>query len=120
MSAPRPPAGLQAAGRKLWRDITGSYELLPDENRMLIAACRTADELERLHEALTDAPLEVPGSKGQMRPNPLFAEVRSHRLLYRQLLTAIGIGEAGEHPASKRSHAGRQLARQRWGIRGAA
>jgi hypothetical protein len=122
MSTRRAPNGLAAGGRKLWRDVLAGFELRPDEERMLIAACRTVDELARLERALKNAKPVVAGSKGQDRVNPLFGEVRAHRLALRQLLAAIGIEEAADdrHAGDVRSNAGRKLARQRWGHLGAA
>ena len=121
MAKRKAPAGLGAPGRKLWSEVTAAYDLRPDEERMLAAACRTATELDELEKALDKAPVVTEGSQGQVRPHPLFAEVRAHRLALRQLLVAVGIEEAGTGDAGvTRSHAGRQLARQRWGQRGAA
>lgn len=117
------PTGLKAAGTRLWRDVQAGYELRLDEERLLDAACRTLDELDALESALREAPdALVDGSKGQPRPHPLFAEVRAHRLVLRQLLTGIGLeeGEADQRVGAARSHAGRQLARKRWERRGAA
>lgn len=101
---------------RLWEAVLSTYTLREDERQALAAACRTLDELGRLEEALKDAPVVVLGSKGQERPNALFAEVRSHRLALRGLLAAVGLtdGEADRHAGAARSMAGRQLARQRW------
>ncbi len=122
MKPPKAPVGLGSAGRRLWRDVRGAYELRPDEQRMLTAACRTADELEQLEAALKEAEPVTAGSKGQARPHPLYAEVRAHRLTLRQLLVAVGLEEAdaGHNEGTARSHAGRQLARKRWDQRGTA
>lgn len=119
---PRAPAGLGAPGRTLWRAVTDGYTLREDERQALVAACRTLDELARLEAALKDAPVVVAGSKGQERPNPLFAEVRSHRLALKALLASVGLtdAEADRHAGAARSSAGRKLARQRWDHRGAA
>ena len=113
---PTPP-GLDIAGARLWKAIRSEWRLRPDEEVLLLGACHTADELERLEAALADAPLMVEGSQGQLRANPLIAEARQHRLALRQLLGALGIAEAESDPAT-RSDAGRRLARQRWGTRG--
>ncbi len=115
MSAPKAPAGLGTAGAKLWREVTAAYELRPDEDRLLVAACRTLGELDKLERALAKAPAVIPGSKGQTRANPLFAEVRAHRLAFRQLIAGAGLDEfAGDQSGASRSHAGRQLAKKRW------
>lgn len=120
MAADGVPAGLNAGGRSLWFDVTAAYELRPDERRLLEAAARTLDETAKLERALKRAPATVPGSKGQDRPNPLYAEVRSHRIALKQLLVAVGLEEDDASAGAERSHAGRKLARQRWSSRGAA
>jgi hypothetical protein len=118
---PGPPPGLDEAGQLLWREVRGRWDLRPDEDRLLAAACSTLDEIGRLEEALVDADLVVEGSKGQTRPHPLIAEVRAHRLALRQLLGSLGIeeaeGEAGTDHGEARSSAGRKLAGIRWGQR---
>lgn len=121
VAPPKAPADLEATGRELWRAIVAEYELRADELRLLTEACRTTDELERLRHALAASDPVVEGSKGQVRPHPLIAEIRAHRLALRGLLASIGIEDAdaeGGDEGAQRSAAGRALARQRWGRRG--
>jgi hypothetical protein len=110
---PAVPEGLGDIGAALWRDVRRDYVLRADEEVMLVSACRTLDELVRLEEKLGKSSLTVSGSKNQVRPHPLIAEVRAHRLALRQLLGALGIdeaqAEAGDH-GQARSAAGRKLA----------
>ncbi len=121
---PGPPSDLGTAGQELWGAVWAEWDLRSDEDRLLLAACRTVDELGRMEATLADADLVVEGSKGQVRPHPLIAEVRQHRLALRQLLRSLGIEDAegaeGSDAAAARSTAGRKLARQRWDRRGAA
>ena len=121
MTEPPTPPGLAAAGRRLWREITTEYALRVDEVELLDAACRTADEIDRIEAELATAPTMVAGSKGQERPHPLFAEVRQHRLVLSRLLAALQIPDADEGGrADARSTAGRQMAIARWRGRGSA
>ena len=46
------PRNLGARGRKLWREIAADHTLDAQQKIMLEEACRTADRLERLDEAL--------------------------------------------------------------------
>lgn len=116
------PDGLGDAGTTLWEEVTASYELLPDELRLLAAGCATLDELRTLEAALAGVEPVTAGSTGQERVHPLFAEVRAHRLALRTLLGSLGITEAEDsrHDGAAKSAAGRHLARQRWGQLGAA
>jgi hypothetical protein len=74
----RAPSGLGKGGRRLWRAIAnpGTYELRPDEVRVLEDACREVDLIDRLEDALAGEPLTVAGSQGQIVVHPLIVEVR--------------------------------------------
>jgi hypothetical protein len=84
---------------------------------MLEQAARTADELDRLEKAVRKLPeLVTTGSTGQLKPHPLLAEVRAHRLLLERLTGALNLPdddqEVGLRPGQK--HA-RRAAQGRWG-----
>jgi len=111
---PRAPNGLSTAGRRLWRAVLGGFELRPDECVLLEAACRLADETAALEAALKAAPATVPGSKGQQRPNPLYAEARAHRLALGRLLAQLGLADADDDAGARRSSAARRMALRRW------
>ena len=57
MTAPRMPTKLGASGKALWSSIIPAYDLRPDELRILIDACREADLIARLQDALESADL---------------------------------------------------------------
>jgi hypothetical protein len=105
------PLGLGLAGKRLWRRVVALYALAEHEAEALAAACRMADDLARLEDTLKDAPVMAMGSRGQSIVNPLFSEVRAHRLALTRLLSAAGL-DAGE--IEDRSTAARRLARRRW------
>jgi len=118
-----PPDGLRASGRQFWSDVAGTYELRLDEHRLLEQACRSLDELADLSEELMTAPVTVPGSMGQPRPNPLLAEVRAHRLTLAKLLSQLCLPDADDDSrtgqAQQRSQKATRAARSRWSSRGA-
>ncbi|GAB5023270.1 hypothetical protein GBP94_25615 [Mycobacterium avium subsp. hominissuis] len=92
----RCPAGLQAAGRRLWRSITAEFELEndPDKAEILAQACRVVDQIAELDEAAAEAPLTVRGSMGQPVISPFIAEARAQRALLAQLLARLNFEEA--------------------------
>ena len=112
----KPPTGLRAPGKQLWSAVSAKYLLTPAELTNLAEACRAKDELDRLERAVRALPeLTTTGSTGQLKPHPLLAEVRAHRLLLERLTTALNLPdedeEVGMRPGQK--HAQR-AARGRW------
>lgn len=89
------PKGLQLAGRRLWKDIAGKYELRPDEVRTLEAACKTADMIEQLEDAMKGQEPMIPGSRGQMIAHPLLAEIRMQRITFTGLLRTLKLPDDG-------------------------
>lgn len=124
VSTHRAPAGLDGAGRALWRRITADVaaqgmELRPDEAATLEAAARQADTLAVLQAALKGAPLTVRGSQGQEVAHPLLAEVRLGRDLLARLLSRLNLGRV-EVPETPRSRSARRAAQARWSGAGRA
>jgi hypothetical protein len=109
--AERAPDGLDAAGARLWRDVMGAYECDPGEREVLLAACRTVDELVALEAALAGADAVVLGSQGQPRPNPLYEELRRHRAAFAQLIAALRLPTEAARSASE---LGSHAAMSRW------
>ncbi|MEU9581066.1 hypothetical protein [Streptomyces chilikensis] len=117
MALSDPPEGLGPQGTCLWEEISGAYELRVDELRVLGDACREVDLIERLEDALRDAPLVVTGSMKQPVANPLVQELRQHRALVARLLAALKLPDEEEqerHDAQARSSQARQAALARW------
>src|SRR4051794_18491066 len=119
MTAVRTPTALGSKARRLWSEVVAGFDLRPDELRLLEDACREVDVVERIEKALRDTnSLLIPGSKGQLRPNPLLAELRGHRLVLARLLHQVGIPD--EEPAApaldarERSSSARRAANARW------
>lgn len=114
MTTLRSPAGLKAAGRRLWRSVTSVYDLDADEAELLRQAARCADELEDLRAALADGEPVVSGSTGQLRPNPLYAQLRAHRETLARLLRGMDLpDEAAERPSAASLRAS-DAASRRW------
>lgn len=119
----RAPKDLGPAGQRLWKSICRDYELRPDELAVLESACREADLIQRLEEALKDAPLVVKGSMGQEVASPLVTEIRLHRSTQASLLKQLKIPDLEEEEESDAgtvrkptpSEIGRKAANARWG-----
>lgn len=117
-AAPRRPARLGKHGTDLWTSIVPDYDLRPDEIRVLSDACREADIIGRLEDELTDSPLMVKGSMGQLTASPLVSEVRMHRVVLANLLSKLKIPDSPAGVARKRavtSEKAVMAARARWG-----
>lgn len=114
---PRMPNRLGAAGRALWKSIVPTYELRPDEVRLLTDACREADVVQRLEDELANSPLMVTGSQGQLVASPLVSEVRQHRSVLAGLLKALKLPDSPAGAEQKSAHVSEQAraaARARW------
>lgn len=124
---PAAPAGLNGAGRALWRRVVTEYELRADELRLLEDACRTADVVDQLTADLKGQPSTVKGVGGQLRAHPLLTEVRAQRVALAAMLKQLKLpDEPGEArattAAAARSVQARAAAQTRWrrGTRGTA
>ncbi|RKT82108.1 hypothetical protein [Saccharopolyspora antimicrobica] len=123
--AQRAPKNLGSAGQRLWKGICSDYELRPDELAVLESACREADLIQRLEDALKDVPLIVKGSMGQEVASPLVTEIRQHRSTQASLLKQLKIPDLEEEESDDtgtvrkltRSEVGRKAANARWGKR---
>lgn len=115
MSKPAAPKGLAAAGAKLWRDVTGKYDLRADEFVVLEAACRASDRVVAM-ESERDGQVTATGSMGQIVVHPLVAEIRAHEAQIAGLLAKLKLPDdagsgAGEQPRSTQARA---AAQSRW------
>lgn len=122
----RRPSKLRARARRLWDDVTDTYQLRPDELAILVDACRELDIVDRLERELDGADAMVRGSMGQPVVNPLLAEVRQHRSCAQRLLNSLklpddpgeqGAGSSGSSSSSStasRSTQARAAAAARW------
>ena len=113
------PRDLRAAGRALLRGVAGYLDdevlvLDAHEEAVLIEACRTADRLAQLRDALSGADLTEPATVR------LLSEERQQRATLATLLLSklglptgvAGVGGTGSTPRSRRAQT---AARSRWG-----
>lgn len=109
-AVPRPPAGLAARGRALWRATQRSYVLDPVETQLLRELCTVVDRCDQIRAELKGERLTVLGSAGQYRAHPLLAALESQQKLADRLASSLGVSMPG---ASGAGHA-RKAARTRW------
>lgn len=92
---PRAPSGLGTAGKALWHDVTRAYALDPHERHVLREACRTADEIRRVEQALDAEPsLSAKGSQGQLVEHPWLGSLRNHRQTMDRLIARLNLPDA--------------------------
>ena len=108
------PAGVAAAGRGLWRQITDVYDVDAHEVPHLVEACRLADRIAELEELIATDGLTTRGSAGQVRLNPAVAEVRQSRLALARCLGYMSFPDASSRFGSAASLRGRRAAEARW------
>lgn len=109
------PAGLGAAGKRLWRSLTDKYELDPHELVLLEAAARQSDNLADCERHLAESDVMVLGSTGQPRVNPLVPEIRQQRIALAKLIDALALPTEDAAPVSAASRRARKAAQTRWG-----
>jgi hypothetical protein len=113
--SPKPPDGLETAGRQLWDSVAASFVLNAGEVEILRQAAATADEIVLLEAELQRSSLVVAGYAGQPRPNPLLKIIQDHRLLLRRLVDSLNLPdedqESGLRPGARHAQT---AARGRW------
>ena len=113
--SPKPPDGLETAGRQLWDSVTAKFVLNAGEIAILGQAAATADEIVLLEAELRGSSLMVAGYSGQPRPNPLLKIIQDHRLLLRRLVDSLNLPdedqESGLRPGARHAQT---AARGRW------
>ncbi len=86
-----PPKGAGPAGRALWRDILGKYELEQHEQALLREAVRTVDDLDGLA-----AVVAAEGMTVGTRVHPALVESRQLRIALARLLGALRLPAGDE------------------------
>lgn len=110
------PSGLGPAGRAYYEAIVKEIDLAPERARLLRDAAQTIDTIERLQEAIAEAPLIMKGGAGGQIANPLIVEVRQQRALLSRLTAALMIPEAPDASGvPSRSEQAKRAALVRWG-----
>lgn len=105
MSAARPPRGLGAGGRALWRGISDVHDLDASQQVQLLEACRAKDRLDGLDLLLRGdvdvwARLVDVGGDVQLRVDSALQQANATANLLKQLLAALRLPDvdSGRRP----------------------
>lgn len=106
MPKPAAPRGLDARGRRLWREVVDRLdgELDPAQRELLVEACRMADRLDRLDAQLRGGDwlrLDVDeGGELVVRVDAALAAASRDANVLKQLLTALRLPDeqTGKRP----------------------
>jgi hypothetical protein len=107
---PKPPAGLKASGKALWREVQVEYELEEHEAGLLLTMCRTRDRLDDLAAVVArEGVIEA----GTGRVHPALVEHRQQAIAFARLSAALRLpaGDEGDPAANRRPQ-------RRGGVRG--
>ncbi|QYF89713.1 hypothetical protein [Arthrobacter sp. PAMC25284] len=91
------------------------FELTAPELRLLLEACRTADELEILRNALLEGDLITQGSTGQPVVSRVYDEIRKHRDSLAKTLHALALpSDEDEKPLTVAQIRSQKANNNRW------
>jgi phage terminase small subunit len=114
----KPPGGLEASGRALWRAVTaevpGDWQLDARDLAILEAACRQADDVAALEAAVSRDGVMVEGAAGQRRLNGAVSELRQARLALGRLLGQVDLPDERGRPVTESSRRAQRAANVRW------
>jgi len=99
--AERAPKGLGTAGKRLWKALTGEFDLAEHERRLLIEACRVSDRLEELEDDIAAAETLTPKGKA----HPALVEARQQQIVLARLIASLRIPDAEDEQPQRRGAA---------------
>lgn len=108
------PDGLGVAGALLWGKFVPTFQFEEREEEVLIQACRQADDIAGLEQAVEDEGRIVEGSRGQRRMNAVVTELRQSRLALARLLGMLKLPDDDGRPMSAKSERAQRAAFARW------
>ncbi|MFI7168182.1 terminase [Rhodococcoides fascians] len=102
MASKKTPAGLNAAGAKLWKSVVDEYELDEHESALLLEAARTVDQLNLLQDAVTAEGVVIESPQGA-KAHPALVEARQQRITLARIISALRLPdeETGKKPQQR-------------------
>lgn len=99
---PSAPKGTGPAGRALWRDVVGTFELDAAELGLLREAVRTTDALDALNAVVAaDGVLDPTTGKA----HPALVEARQQRMALARLVASLRLPDDNDDRAQRRGAA---------------
>lgn len=110
------PATLGVEGQRVWKSISKTYSLRPDELATLEDACELSDMIAALSNAWAEdgKPLTTKGSMGQLVTHPLISEIRTHRMARNALWRQLRLPDAPADSGGGQANPARRAAQSRW------
>lgn len=99
---PATPKGLSASTRRLWRAVTGSYELSAAELEVLRQACVSLDRADEAAGVLASEGLFTSDRYGTRRAHPATDLELRHRTLFARLIAQLGVKIPAVAPVPRR------------------
>jgi hypothetical protein len=91
-----------AAGRRLFDEVSGAFQLDAHELVLLTQAAHTADAMDGLQRQVDkDGLLIRKDFEGPLRAHPALVELRNQRLVYARLIGALRVVGDIERPSGK-------------------
>jgi hypothetical protein len=111
---PSPPSGLGKAGQEVWLSLTGQFGFHEGELQILRQIAAIVDEISVMEGALAESGPMIPGSRGQLRLNPLYNQLITHRSVLDRLMLSLALPADGEQVGRRRSPQAKAAANARW------
>jgi hypothetical protein len=108
------PDGLGKAGAEVWEAMTDQFQFHQGELQILRQACAAIHEVDLLEASIAEVGAMIPGSRGQMRLHPAFAQLATHRATIDRLMQSLALPTDGEQVGKRRSPQAKQAANVRW------
>jgi hypothetical protein len=105
MTIPKPPEGLGAGGRRLWRAVLRDYELAEHEMLLLREAAFTSDLCEALQAVIDAEGPTTANHLGGVKMHPALAELRQQRLALARLVVCLRV-PLGDEDAGRAQYRG--------------
>ena len=111
------PADLGSAGRALWDEVAGTFDLETHEAALLLEACRVKDRLDALDTVVRAEGVTIESPQG-VKAHPAIVEARQQQLVLSRLIASLRLPDENDsRPQRRGGGRGAYLARRPYGGR---